>query len=178
MTTTTWTISSGPSGNFSAGVEPPEGARGRGHQESVAFLDHALRVARLHVRMPADDVMFIADAADGRHRFHHGRMLVLARVTEVLRQIAFADQHHPDPGHLLQDARKVIDRLHVLAHDDDENLAIGHERPDVSLLVVFLRRDAPVAGCMHGLVAANAFRLVRWRSACTWVATRRDGVIG
>src|SRR5262245_17467550 len=88
---TTWTIFSGPSGNLPAGVETGEAARGRGHQESVAFVDDPLRVARLDMRMPADDAMLVADAADGCHCLDDGGMIVLAGVPEVLREIAFAD---------------------------------------------------------------------------------------
>src|SRR5262245_42178368 len=103
--TTTWTIFLGPSGNLPTRVEPGERACGCRHQELVALVDHTLRVARLHVGMAAGDPMLVADAANGRHRFDESGMIVLPRVTEVLRQIAFADQHHADPRHLLQDPR-------------------------------------------------------------------------
>src|SRR5262245_60296192 len=161
--TTTWTISSGPSGNFPAGVEAGEAACGSGHQESVAVVDHALRVGRFDMRMPAGDAMFVADAADGGHRFDDGGVIVLPRMTEILRQITLADQHHADALHCLQYPRQVVDGHDVLAHDDDENLAVRNERPHVSLLVVVLRCNPPVASGMYGLVAAHALWLVRRR---------------
>src|SRR5262245_34585756 len=122
--------------------------------------------------MPAGDAMLVADASDGGHRFDYGGVIVLPRVAEILREIALADQHHADALHFLQHPRQVVDGHDVLTHDDDENLAVGHERPDVSFLVVLLRRDAPVTSGMHGLVAAHALWLVRRRSFRAGISTR------
>src|SRR5712691_4125889 len=119
MMTTTWTISSGPSGNLPARVESRERPGGPRHQEPVTLVNHTLGVLRVNMRMTARDAMLVADAADGRHRFDDGRTVVLARVAEVLGEIAFADQHDTDARHLFQDAREVVNRAHVLAHDDD-----------------------------------------------------------
>src|ERR671935_1599495 len=161
MTTTTWTTFSGPSGDLPAGLEPSERARRSGHQELVAFINHTLRVARFDVRVSADNAVLAADATDGRHRLHNGGMIVLTRIAEVLREIAFADEHHTDSGYLLQNPRQVIDRPHLFTHDDDQNLAVRHERPHVGLCVVFLRRDAPVARCVNGLIAALPLWFIR-----------------
>src|SRR5947207_4692334 len=122
--TTTSTISSGPSGNLPARLEPRERARGRRHQEPVTLVNDALRVLDVNVRMSADDAMLGADAADGGHRFDDGGMIVLTRKPEVLREVAFADEHDADARHALQDARQVVDRPDVLAHDDDENFSV------------------------------------------------------
>src|SRR2546422_343094 len=136
---TTWTISSGPSGNLPAGLESRERPRRRGHQEFVTLVNHSLRVLRVDMRMTARDAVLVADASDGGHRLDDGGMVVLARVAEVLREITFADQHDADARHLFQDARQVVDRLGLLAHDDDEDLAARDERPHVRLRVVLLR---------------------------------------
>src|ERR1044071_6023987 len=157
---TTWTISSSPSGNLPARGEARVAASGRSHQKSVAFVDGSLRVLRVDMRVTADHLVFGADAADSRHRFDDGGVIVLAWGAEILRQVTLADQHHADARHLLQDAGQVVDGEHVLAHDDDENLAIPGERPAVSLLVVLLRRDSPVARRVHRLIATYAFRVV------------------
>ncbi len=73
--------------DFPAGFQPGERSGGRGHQEAVAFIDNLLCVVRIDVRVSARHAAFIADSPDGRHRFHDGRMVVLPRVAEVLRQI-------------------------------------------------------------------------------------------
>src|SRR5438270_2484259 len=106
--TTTWTISSGPSGNLPARVESCERASRRRHQERVALVNCPLRVVCIDMRMAAGDAMFAADAPDGAHRFDDGRMIVPARVSEVLREVAFTDQHDSDARHFLQDARQVV----------------------------------------------------------------------
>src|SRR6185503_711957 len=48
---------------------------------------------------------------------------------------------------------------------------------DISLLVVLLRRDTPIASGMYGLVSAHPLRLVRGRAFGAGVSTRRDGVV-
>src|SRR2546423_6795801 len=171
--TTTWTTSSSPSGNLPARLEARERARRPRHQEPIALLhDNALRVLRFHVRVTAHHAVLAADASDGGHRLDDGRMIVLARVAQILREVALADQHDADAFHLVEDARQVVDRQDVLAHDDHEDLAVRHYRPDVRFLVVLLRRDAPVARGMYRLIAANAFGLVRRRAFRTRVPAR------
>src|SRR4029077_19658948 len=125
--TTTWTIFSAPSGNLPARVESGTRADRCRHQEFVALVDHSLRILGVDVRMPARDAMFAADPSDGSHRLDDGGVIVVARVAEVLREVAFTDQHDADARHVVKDAREVVYRAHVLAHDDHENLAVGDE---------------------------------------------------
>src|SRR5882672_3583452 len=160
MTTTTWTISSRPSGNLPARVDARKCAGRRRHQEAIAFVHDPLRILRVDVRMPARHAMFAADAANSRHRVDDSRMIVFARVAEVLREVALADQDHADAGYLFQHAREVVDRLRLFAHDDDEYLAVRRQRPHVSLLVVLLLRHAPIANRLDRRIAALTFGLV------------------
>src|SRR4051794_34961197 len=95
----------GAAGGAEGGVEAAVAACRRRHQEAVALLDEAADVAGVDVRMAADDVVLLADAQDVAHGLGDDGVLVLARVAEVLRQVALADQHDADAGHFLQDAR-------------------------------------------------------------------------
>ena len=135
-----------------AGFQPGERPGGRGHQEAIAFIDNLLCVVRVDMRVSARHAAFIADSPDRRHRLHDGRMVVLPRVAEILRQIAFADQHDTDAGHLFQDPRKVVDRAHLFAHDDDQDLAVRAQRPHVGLRVVLLSRRLLMS---YGLCSAS-----------------------
>ena len=70
----------------------------------------------------------------------------MARMAEILRQVAFADQYHANPRHLFQDLRQVCDGALFFAHNYHEDLASRIERPDIGPAVVFRRGEAPVAG--------------------------------
>src|ERR1700745_572995 len=65
-------------------VEMAVGARRRAHQEAIAFLDDALAIAGLDMRMAAHDVVLIAGLDHARHLLEQFGMLVLARVAELL----------------------------------------------------------------------------------------------
>src|SRR3954469_21187531 len=125
MTTTTSPTSSRPSGNRAARLEAGERPRGCRHHEPVAVFDHALRILCVDVRVPADDAVLAADAAYGGHRLDDGGMLVLPRIAEVLREVSLANQHDADAFDLGEDRRQVVDGGDVLAHEDDEDLAVG-----------------------------------------------------
>src|SRR6185312_17309220 len=84
-------------------VEMAVAAHRRAHQEAVAFLDDALAVARLDMRMTDDDVRGLASIDHLAHPLDHFGVLVLARETELLRQVAFADKDGADARHLLED---------------------------------------------------------------------------
>src|SRR5215204_1983116 len=83
-------------------VEVAVGADRRTHQEPIAFLDDPLGVAGLHVGMADDHVRLLANADDLGHRLQHHLVLVLARIAELLAQVALADEHGADARHLLQ----------------------------------------------------------------------------
>src|SRR6266699_1472082 len=82
------------------------------------------------------------------------RVVVLARIAHVLREVALADQHDADPRHLLQHLRQVADRALLLAHDDDEDFALGVQGPGVGPFVIGLLVDAPIARGVARRVAA------------------------
>src|SRR5262245_4156040 len=110
--------------------------------------------------MTAGDAVLGADAPDRRHCLHDSGMVVLTGVPEILRQVALANQYHADAAHLFENPRKVVDRLDLLALNDDEDLAVWREWPDVRFRVVLLLRDAPVSRRMNRIVATLSFRLV------------------
>ena len=60
-------------------------------------------IVGIDVRVADDDVMPLTGIDDPRHPFEHLGMLVLPRVTELLGQIAFADEDRADARHLRQD---------------------------------------------------------------------------
>src|SRR5207237_8029496 len=74
----------------------------RAHQETVAFLDDALAVAGLDMRMADHDVVLLAGVDHALYPFEHNLVLVLPRVTELLGKVAFADQDRADARHLLE----------------------------------------------------------------------------
>ena len=88
------------------------------------------------------------------------RVLVVARVAELLAEVALTDQHHADALDLAQHAREVLDRPHLLALDDHEDFSLGRERPDVGAGVVFLLREPPVARGPRRRVTSNPGRIV------------------
>jgi len=122
------------------------------------------------MRVAARDVVRLADRQDLVDRPGHGRMLVLARKPEILRQITFADDDDADAGHLFEHFRQVADRPHLLAHDRDQHLALRVQRPDIGALVIFLLRQPPIARRGGGSVAALAGGLVIGRRARARIA--------
>ena len=105
-----------PSRKFLRRREVPVAAHRGAHQEAVAFLDDALGVTGLDVRMADDDAGFLAGVDDLRHGVEHHLVLVLARIAELLGEVAFADQDGADAGHVLQDVVEILDALGVLDH--------------------------------------------------------------
>ncbi len=82
------------------------------------------------------------------------------------------------PGHLLEDGVEIGDALGVLDHQHHQNLAMGGERPDIGLAVVFLLGQAPVAHRGGRAVAADAGGLVERRRGEARIAARRHRVAG
>src|ERR1700757_1802470 len=110
----------------------------RAHQEAIAFADDALDIALLDMRMADDDIMLLAGVDHALHPFEHDLVLVLARIAELLRQIAFADQDGADARHLAENGVEVFHAARVLDLQDAEDLALRIERPDVGLLIILL----------------------------------------
>src|SRR5574341_356869 len=105
-------------------------------------------------------------------------MLIIARVTQLLAQIAFADQDDADAGDLFQNSRQVVDGAGLFALDDDENFSVWRERPDVGAFVIFLLRQSPIARRARRRVAANPRRVVARRGREARIAAGADGVPG
>src|SRR6185312_16440450 len=74
-----------------------EGRHDTGHQPAESLADEPLHISGIHVRMATGDIVAFADCQDVVDRGGYGRMFVLPRMAEVLRQVALSDQHHPDP---------------------------------------------------------------------------------
>src|SRR2546429_6174462 len=166
---------SDPAGELAPLLEHPERSRRARHQEAIAARDQALDVLGVRMRVAAWHVVVLADlenAVDGLG--YHG-VLVLARVAELLAQIPFPDQHHADALHLLENLREVLDRLDVLALDDDEDLALGRQRPDVGARIVVRLGETPVAGRAGRCIAADPRRVVERRTRQAWIAAGADG---
>src|SRR3990172_11947846 len=136
----------GGAGEVGAVVEAGVGARRRRHQEPVALRQDALDVVGVDVRVADGDVVRLAGRDDLRHLLAQCWVVVLAREAELLAEVALADEDGADAGHGLEDVRQVPDPLDILDHEDDEDLALRAQRPDVRLRVVLLLGEAPVAG--------------------------------
>src|SRR6202167_3171223 len=128
----------------------------RAHQEAIAFLDDTLDVALLDMRVTNNDSVLLAGVDHALHPFQHGLVLVLPRIAELLRQVAFADQDGADARHFLQNVVEIFHAARVFDLQDAENLALRIERPDVGLLVIFLLGEAPITRRRSGTVAADA----------------------
>src|SRR5262245_47966105 len=165
-----------PARELASLLQHAERARGARHEEAVAARDQALDVRPVRMGMAARDVVVLADLENAVDGLGHHRVLVLARVAELLAQVALADQHHADALHLLENARQVLDRLGVLALDDCENFALRRQGPHVGPRVVLLLRQAPVAGRARGRVAANTGRIVDRGAGQARIAAGADGV--
>jgi len=127
--------------------------------------------------VPDGDTVLLADRADRRHRLFHHRMLVLARIAEVLREVTLANDHDADPLDLLEDVGEVVDGSHVLAHHHHQDLAVRIERPDVGTVVVLLLCEPPVARGRAWSVTTDALRLVAFRALRTGIPAGRYGVV-
>ena len=126
--------------------------------------------------MAADHAGLGAGLADALHRVDHDRVVVVARVSEVLREVSLPDEHDPDARYLLEHLGEVLDGADLLAHDGHEDLALGVERPDVGDAVVVLPPDAPVARRRDGRIASLAARLQVRAVRRARIAARGDGV--
>ena len=133
----------------------------RAHQEAIAFLDDALDIVLLDMRMADDDIVLLAGVDHALHPFQHDLVLVLPRIAELLRQVAFADQDAADARHVLEHVVEILDAAGILDLQDAENLALRIERPDVGLLIIFLLAQAPIARRRGRTVAADAGRARR-----------------
>src|SRR6266540_3529950 len=80
-----------PPGELQSLVEGGVAAHRRRHQEAVAFAENALDIVCVDVRMPDRHVVRLAGIDHARHPFEHLGMLVLARVAELLGEVALAD---------------------------------------------------------------------------------------
>ena len=87
-------------------------------------------------------VVLLAGIDHALHPFEHGLVLVLPRIAELLRQVAFADQDAADARHVFEHVVEVLHAARILDLQDAENLAMRIERPDVGPLQVLVDRMA------------------------------------
>src|SRR5262249_32878134 len=165
-------------GELAALVEPAEALHRGAHQEAVAFLQKAFSVVGIDVRMPDRHLVLLAGLDHAGHPFQHFGMFVLTWITELLREIAFADQDAADARNLGQDLVQIFDALGVLHLQDDEDFTLGVERPHIRALIIFLLGKPPIAQRLGWTVAAQSRRMVMRRALETWVATGRHRAIG
>lgn len=124
----------------------------------------------------AANVVTLADPEDVVNSRDSRGMLVLAGKAGILREVALADQDGADGRHLFRDRRQVFDRSRVLAHDDEEDFALGIEWPNIGAAVLFLGRQSPVARGHRWCVAALSPGLEIACRGGPRVATRGDGL--
>src|SRR5260370_2849573 len=117
------------------------------------------------MRVSARDVVLFADRETLVHCRSPGRMVVLPREAEVLRQIALADDHDPDPRNLVEHLGQVLYCTHFFAHDRDQDFALRVERPDIGAGIIFLLRQSPIARRSRGRIASLTRRLEILRRA-------------
>src|SRR6202040_100405 len=103
------------------------------HQEAIAFLDDALGVALFDMRVADHNVMFFAGVDYALHPFERTLVLVLPRIADLLREVAFADEYRTNAWHVGKKIVEIVDAARVFDLKDAENLALRIERPDVGL---------------------------------------------
>ena len=130
------------------------------------------------MRMADDDIVTLAGVDDFRHRIEHDRVLCLARIAELLREIAFANQNGADAGHILENVVEVLDAGRIFNLQNDEQLALGRQRPDVSHFIIFSLADAPIAASLHRAIATNALRLIQRLVLQARIAAGGNRIIG
>ena len=80
------------------------------HQEAIAFADDTLGIALLDVRMADHDIVLLAGV--DHLRFIHSSTTLCSYwrgIAELLREIAFADQHGADARHIGEDVVEIFD---------------------------------------------------------------------
>src|SRR5215471_9895991 len=113
--------------------------------------------------MAARNLVLFTDLENVIDRGANHRMIVVPGMTQLLAQIAFADQHHADSRHFLKSPRQIVDATGVLTLNNDEDFSVRCEGPDIRATVVLLLRQSPIARGACGSVATNAGRIVERR---------------
>src|SRR4051812_19788757 len=73
-----------------------ERARRARHQEAIAGGNEPLDILAVRMRVAADDVVLLADLQNTTDFFSDHRVVVIARMSQLLAEIAFADKHDAD----------------------------------------------------------------------------------
>src|SRR5262245_29879729 len=133
--------------------------RRRGHEDSVAILDHLLYIVECGVKPAVRHIVCLADLQDLLDTLQHFWMVVLPRVAEFLGEVALPGEDDADARHLLQHLWQVANALRALDHQAAEQLALGVQGPYVGAGVVLLLGAAPVGGGALGGTAPTAERL-------------------
>src|SRR5262245_47952104 len=81
-------------------VQHSVAARGRGHEDPVAVLDHLLDIVEGGVEPAVRYLVCLADVQDLLDAFQHVRMVVLPRVAQLLGEVALPGEDDADAGHL------------------------------------------------------------------------------
>src|SRR5262245_64272340 len=113
--------------------------------------------------MAARNLVLFTDFENGIDRVGNHRMIVISGMTQLLAQIAFADQHHTDSRHFLENSWQIVDATSVLTLNNDEDFSVRCQGPDISAIVVFLLRQSPIARGACGRITTNARRIVERR---------------
>src|SRR5215467_15988146 len=83
-------------------------AHRRCHQEPIALVENAFHVVAVDMRMTDRHVVLLAGVDHARHPLEHFRMLVLARIAELLAQVALANQDRADARYLLENTIETV----------------------------------------------------------------------
>ena len=123
------------------------------------------------------DVVLPAGLDHMHHGVMHNRVIVVARITKRLAQIAFPYQHRANTRNVLQDVVNILHTPDALDHQDYQDLAFRIEWPHVGFFVILRQCQAPIAAGCGGPIAAGTRRLIEGRIQLPGVAARCDGVI-
>src|SRR5258706_9083308 len=99
-----------PAARLESPLEGAERLRRRRHEPAKSLGEDLVHVLGAHVRVAAWDLVLRADGENFVDCRGDRRMIVLTGKTEILRQVALADQDHADAGHLLEHLWQVADR--------------------------------------------------------------------
>src|SRR3990170_7755737 len=105
-------------------------------------------------------------------------MIILARVAQLLGEVALAGKNHADSRDLLQYLGEVPDPLRAFDHHAAKDLSPGVQGPEVGASVVLLLRQPPVRNGPARSISPPAEGLPKRVALPLRIAHGGHGVIG
>ena len=78
--------------------------------------------------MAAGDVVFLANFENGVDRVGNNRVIVIPGISQLLAQVAFADQHDADPRHFFENSGQILNGAGVFTLNNNQDFASRRQR--------------------------------------------------